>query len=325
MKFAFPSAFRLTCTALAAAVLFQAENTAFSADAGDMPAHAAALSKAMNDGSLADGGPALVMLLSEMATATTKGQGFGDVLRMAMASNGIPEAMRDPVRTSLLENWRIAHDFGLLTPDNLSRMSQGQMPIISAGSFSGKPAAIANEGGISELGMKGARFRLVPAPLQSALNQPAAAVSAAPSAPATPRTQSTLARAETEQKVEFLDIALGESVKLQKYGGGTEEIFVNKADSDQVTFAQVDPAKMTVKRSRTDGSIQRTPNTKSTMVPLKNDPIPGTSEKGTLLTTYNGIAVYFVDASAGQGKIRVAVIYVPGAPHAASDDTAGAP
>lgn len=102
--------------------------------------------------------------------------------------------------------------------------------------------------------------------------------------------------------VDFLEINRGESVKFAKYGGETEEAYINAADEKGgVVFALVDPAKMKVERTLTTDAfgnnvqkITRIPNTKAYTVPWNFGPVPGLTEKGIYLTTYAGASLYFL-------------------------------
>jgi hypothetical protein len=291
----------------------------------------------------------LLGLLSQLAAAAAKGQSAGVFIQTTLHQSGVPEGeVEELVENCLLANWRIAHDFGLLTPENLERMQKGTMPLVTAGSFAGKQMALIQEP--QETGRSGIRvtYRLVPSPLQGALaakafeqknlesggrpvnvlpispsNRPGLpglpGQGQAPSGFRSPYRPATVVTFDGELKIRFIDVAVGEAVKLEDLGGGTNHLHVNSADtSSGIKFSIVDPNQVRINPDSLgtgpDGLPYASPtliaNTRYYQAAWRDDDIPETSEKGTFLTTIGPVRLYFVDTfAAGQNRFRIAALY----------------
>jgi len=280
----------------------------------------------------------LCILLAQMADAEKDGQNVEDFVRRLIVSERIPAYLVESISDSLFSSWKVAHDLGLLTPENLVRLRSGQGAIVSEGSDKGDEIGMTSEHASIAPDLELYTFTLasrstgpraaanIPSYPTSRGGYPVSPVQSPPvvqrrpgqgpvpqsrSWPMSQGPQLPDDLSGVVRKVAFVDIGPNEAVKLTPFGGGTAEIFVNAARPQQgIAFSMVDPARMVVRRSNYDGSIMRTPNAKPAFVPWQDDPIPGTSEKGTYLTSYNGIDIYFVDTSAGgQNHFRIAILY----------------
>jgi hypothetical protein len=295
------------------------------------PAPLGVLAAAIQAHDVGSGGPALLKVLADLGAALNSGKGVGASIQEILASGGIPAASQEPLRQTLLANWRSAYEFGFLTTENLACMRAGTLPVVTIGGYRGQATVILSVP--TENGTPSGFFRLVPVPLQQSIFQSTTAgtVFAAGSPAAPPRMMSQpgtagaypgawpprmtpryldmpAPSATPSPMVDFVDIARGGGISLQKYGGGTETIYIHVAnEKDGVYYGMVDPAKMKVTHEQGWGDygptfvIRRIPNTTYHTAPWKFTPIPGTSEMGVFVTRYMGASIYFVKVTVFDG------------------------
>ena len=82
-----------------------------------------------------DPGPRLYQTVYWLWVATRDGLPPENALTMAAQS--VRRELSGPCRGQLLADWRVAGDYGLLTPENLERMQDGLRPTATAGPFTG--------------------------------------------------------------------------------------------------------------------------------------------------------------------------------------------
>jgi hypothetical protein len=261
------------------------------------------LAGALNSSDAESGASPFLKILAELGAEASRGKSVGLAIQAILTRDGIPADSQDRLRACLLSNWRIANDFGLITPDNLERMRAGSLPVISVGSFRGKEAILVATS--ADNGPAGKGLTLVPGPLRKNFTEQSAGPASMagrqpnrlpPAIPVTPGQSSGAAQAG-RLSVSVAEVAAGEPVKADSRLVGTEELYVNSADESKgIVYALVDPAKMTVDRHMSNGQlvIKRIPNTKTSTAPWVLVPIPGTSEKGVFLTTFKTVSYYYV-------------------------------
>jgi hypothetical protein len=86
--------------------------------------------------------PLLGLILAELADARVRGESPEEFLRTAFAGAELRAPHTEWVRDCVLMNWSAAHEFGLLTPENLSAMRRCNPPRVTVGSYRGEAMEI---------------------------------------------------------------------------------------------------------------------------------------------------------------------------------------
>ena len=89
--------------------------------------------------------PLLGALLTQLADARARGESPEQLLAAGFFDAGLVEPHTQWVRNCVLMNWSVAHEFGLLTADNLDLMRRGAPPLVTVGSFRGEAMEVAME------------------------------------------------------------------------------------------------------------------------------------------------------------------------------------
>ena len=76
-------------------------------------------------------------ILTALADARVRGETPEQFLATGFFEAGLREPLTEWVRTCVMMNWSVAHEFGLLTPGNLDLMRRGVPPLATVGSFRG--------------------------------------------------------------------------------------------------------------------------------------------------------------------------------------------
>jgi hypothetical protein len=268
-----------------------------------VPPPVRALRDAMQTHNVASGNRALLRVIADLADAVNRGESLDAAIQDILTRGAIPVAGQEPIRLCLLRNWRLAGEFGLLTPEILARLRSGAQPIASAGGLRGK--MIITVAAISETGGSEISFRLAPnMPILPVWQLGGRSLERPRPIPA-----AQAAGADRDSVADFIEVGAGEAIKLERYGCGTEEVFVNAADETKgILYSTVDPAKLVVERNY-DGSISRTPNTKFKSAAWTLVPIPGSEQKGALLTTYLNVSIYLVGkANFSNNRFRICIV-----------------
>ena len=81
-------------------------------------------------------------ILTQLADARTRGESPEQFLATGFRDAGLREPHTEWVRNCVMMNWSVAHEFGLLTPENLELMRRGEPPRVTVGSFRGEPMEV---------------------------------------------------------------------------------------------------------------------------------------------------------------------------------------
>ncbi len=82
------------------------------------------------------------VILTQLADARTRGESPEQFLAAGFRDAGLREPHTEWVRNCVMMNWSAAHEFGLLTPENLELMRRGKPPLVTVGSFCGEKMEI---------------------------------------------------------------------------------------------------------------------------------------------------------------------------------------
>ena len=267
----------------------------------------------MQSGNINSGQTALLSVIADLGTEVNNGQSAGTAIQKILTRDRVPAMVQNSVRASLLANWYTVREFGLATPENLERMRSGKTPVVTIGALRGQETVVVASG--DRPGPSAAGYQLVPRSLKQTI------VSASGSSVPPPHSAMPAEIPPPKATVDFVVINRGESVKFAKYGGGTEEAFINAAnEKDGVVYAMVDPAKMKVEHYGTNPQIpgvdyvKRIPNTKTYTAAWNFAPVPGLTEKGIYLTTYAGASLYFLGSTDNVGGDRYRLCVVTAVP-----------
>ncbi len=289
----------------------------------------------------------VLMFLGQMCHHRLNGQSLGNYITQITKEDGLSGEDR-AVRNFLSTNWRVAEEFGLVTPENISHMCAGRLPTATVGSFAGQPMGLLFEAP-SEPGPTNGwiTYRLVPGPLLDKLTEQAAAQLAASRAKMSPPNGgmqigglkslnrfdpnnpngnrrmgndplSNLIAANRQAlqsgETRFLDVGADEPLQLSEFGAGNNHLHVNSASLNSgISFTIVDPFKTWKEPTYIDHGVWKDDrifhtNAKHYHADWKDDPIPGSKDRGTYLISISGIQIYYVDtSSAGQNRIRFAI------------------
>ncbi len=77
-------------------------------------------------------------ILTALADARTRGESPEQFLSTGFFEAGLKEPHTEWVRHCVMMNWSVAHEFGLLTPENLELMRRGDPPLVTVGSCRGE-------------------------------------------------------------------------------------------------------------------------------------------------------------------------------------------
>lgn len=272
------------------------------------------------------GSPALLKVLADLGTAVNSGKSVGAAIQELLQREGFSGTGHEPLRQTLLANWHSAWEFGLFTPENLELMRAGKLPVVTIGGYRGQATVILPVPG--ENGAPSGYFRLMPVALGQTIAQSTTAGTAPAVAPPpmpfrNPAAPNAVANPATI--IDYVEIALGDGISLEKYGGGSEKIFINTIkEKEGIQYGMGDPTKMQkvwVQGNPSSGvgypinMIKLVPNTTYHTAPWAFAPIPGTSETGILVTTYKTASVYFVKPTIyGGDRYRMCIVATPGYP-----------
>lgn len=77
-------------------------------------------------------------ILTELADARVRGESPEEFLAAGFREAGLRVPHTEWVRDCMMMNWSVAHEFGLLTPENLELMRRGDPPLVTVGSYRGE-------------------------------------------------------------------------------------------------------------------------------------------------------------------------------------------
>lgn len=105
----------------------------------DLKTQMEGLAGLIEQGRLEKSAPLLLgAILTQIADARASGGSPEAFLAQGFRAAELPSPHTDRVRACVMMNWSVAHEFGLLTPENLEFMRRGDAPRVTVGSFRGE-------------------------------------------------------------------------------------------------------------------------------------------------------------------------------------------
>lgn len=245
--------------------------------------------------------PVISRWMARIFDSTSRGELAGTFINTAIGQGD--DLATEWMRSCLSGNWSRCQTYGLLTPENVTKLNAGDAPVGTAGEALDQPMTIMRRGNGN-----GAALWLEPKTRANYLQaEDRRATSPDPGQPPRPRGNvikpGTAQAAQTKSgtanpKVTTVDTPLGKQASLAPYGLRNLDVVVWTADSTTgIHFSVIDSSQTVRKRIWDDygnAYYKDYPVSDRKTIPYSGQPIAGTAESGVLVVEQRGVKVYIL-------------------------------